>query len=325
MRILKPLIIAIAVFVAGAAQAQSYPAKPVRFIVPFSTGGGTDIFARLIGKKLGEALGQPFVIENRAGASGIIGCELVARAAPDGYTLLMGTTGTHTTNPAVFAKLPYDSLKDFTPISLVAESPFVLLVHPSLPARNVQELIALAKARPGGLSYGSSGIGSSSHLGFELFNQMAGIKGVHVPYKGLAPATADTAAGHLAMTWDSVPSSSPFIKDKRIRALGIGSAKRSALMPEVPTISESGAESGLAGFELGSWYAMFAPAGTSLEVVRRLHREVVKALTAPEVKEQFAALGAEAVGGTPEELGAVVKRDLAKWAKVARDADVKPQ
>ena len=315
------LLFIIAALLAGAVQAQPYPAKPVRFVVPFSTGGGTDIFARLIGRALGETLGQPFVVDNRAGASGMIGCELVARAAADGYTLLMGTTGSHATNAAVYAKLPYDPLKDFAPISLVAESPFLLLVHPSLPARNVQELIALAKARPGGLAYGSSGIGSSAHLGFELFNQMAGITGVHVPYKGLAPATADTAAGHLAMTWDSVPSSAPFLKDKRVRALGIGSARRSPLMPDVPTISESG----LSGFELGSWYAMFAPAGTPPEIVSLLQREVAKALALPEMKEQFAALGAEALGSTPEELADVLKRDLVKWAKVARDANVKPQ
>jgi len=322
---LRSLLVAVSLLLAQAVHAQSYPSRPVRFIVPFSVGGGTDIFARLVGKKLGDALGQQFVVDNRAGASGIIGCELVARAAPDGYTLLMGTTGTHTTNPAVIAKLPYDPLKDFAPISLVAESPFVLFVNPALPARSVKELIALARARPGEITYGSSGVGSSAHLGFELFNQMAGIKGVHVPYKGLAPATADTAAGHLMMSWDSVPSSAPYIKDKRVRVLGIGSSKRSALMPEVPTVAESGADTGLSGFELGSWYAMFAPAGVSPEIVRLLHREVAKALAAPEVKEQFASLGAEAVGGTPEELRAVVERDLAKWAKVARDAEVKPQ
>lgn len=323
MRICVAILVALAANVLAArdVQSQSYPAKAVRVVVPFPAGGGTDIFARLIGKKFGETLRQPFVVDNRAGAAGIIGCELVARAAPDGYTLLMGTTGTHTTNPAVYAKLPYDSLGDFAPISLVAESPFVLFVHPSLPVRNVKELIALAKSRPGELTYASSGVGSSSHLGFELFNMMAGIKGIHVPYKGLPPATADTIAGNIMMSWDSITASGPFIKAKRIRALGIGSARRSALMPEIPTISESG----LKGFELGSWYAMFAPAGTSPEIVGLLHREVVKALSLQDVREQFAALGAEAVGGTPEELAAVLKRDLAKWAKVARAANVKAE
>ncbi len=180
------------------ASAQAYPNRPVRIVVPFPAGGGADIFARLVGKKLSETMGQQFVADNRAGASGIIGCELVARAAPDGYTLLLGTTGTHSTNPVVYRKLPYDALKDFAPVSLVAESPFVLLVHPSLPVKNVRELIALAKRQPGQLTYGSSGVGSSSHLGFELFNLMAGIKAVHVPYKGLPPATADVPAAETA-------------------------------------------------------------------------------------------------------------------------------
>jgi tripartite-type tricarboxylate transporter receptor subunit TctC len=183
------------VFLHGEARPQAYPTKPIRLIVPFPAGGGADIFARLIGRKLGDNMGQQFVADNRAGASGIIGCEVVARSAPDGYTLLMGTTGTHTTNPAVFSKLPYHPLKDFAPISLVAESPFVLLVHPSLPVATLKELIAFAKARPGQLTYASSGAGSSSHLGFELFNLMAGIKGIHVPYKGLPPATLDTIQG----------------------------------------------------------------------------------------------------------------------------------
>jgi tripartite-type tricarboxylate transporter receptor subunit TctC len=308
-------------FSCGHACAQNYPAKPVRVVVPFPAGGGADIFARLIGRKLGENLGQSFVVDNRAGASGIIGCEAVARSAPDGYTLLMGTTGTHTTNPAVFSKLPYDSIKDFAPISLVAESPFVLLVHPSLPVKNVKELIQLAKSRPGELNYASSGIGSSSHFGFELFNSMAGIKAVHVPYKGLGPASADTIAGNITMTWDSITASAPFIKAKRLRALGIGSTKRSSLLPDVPTI----AESGLSGFELGSWYAIFAPAATPPEIIRNLQREVVKAIAAPGMREQFAALGAEPVGSTPEELAAVVQRDLVKWAKVAREAKVKAE
>jgi tripartite-type tricarboxylate transporter receptor subunit TctC len=305
----------------AAAHAQSYPSRPVRMIIPFPAGGGTDIFARLIGRKLGEGMGQQFIADNRAGASGIIGCELAARAAPDGYTLLMATTGTHTTNPAVYAKLPYDPVRDFAPVSLVAESPFVLIVHPSLPVRSVKELIAFAKTRPGELTYGSSGVGSSSHLGFELFNTMAGIKGVHVPYKGLPAATTDTIAGNLVMSWDSITASGPHIRTGRIRALGIGSAKRSALMPEIPTISESG----LKGFELGSWYALFGPVAMPREIVGRLHGEVVKALAAKDVREQFATLGAEAVGSTPDELAAVVKRDIVKWAKVARAAKVKAE
>jgi tripartite-type tricarboxylate transporter receptor subunit TctC len=321
VRALMAIFIACVAAAATAAHAQSYPSRPVRMIIPFPAGGGTDIFARLIGRKLGEGMGQQFIADNRAGASGIIGCELAARAAPDGYTLMMATTGTHTTNPAVYAKLPYDPVRDFAPVSLVAESPFVLIVHPSLPVRSVKELIAFAKTRPGELTYGSSGVGSSSHLGFELFNTMAGIKGVHVPYKGLPAATTDTIAGNLVMSWDSITASGPHIRTGRIRALGIGSVKRSALMPEIPTISESG----LKGFELGSWYALFGPAAMPREIVGRLHGEVVKALAAKDVRDQFATLGAEAVGSTPDELAAVVKRDIVKWAKVARAAKVKAE
>ena len=313
------LIVLVAAFFPFGAWSQAYPVKPIRFIVPFPAGGGADIFARLIGRKLGENMGQQLVVDNRAGASGIIGCEVVARSAPDGYTLLMGTTGTHTTNPAVFSKLPYDPLKDFAPISLVAESPFVLLVHPSLPVASLKELIAFARARPGQLTYASSGTGSSSHLGFELFNLMADIKSVHVPYKGLPPATLDTISGYVTMTWNSITASMPYLKNKQLKAIGIGSARRSTLLPDVPTISESG----LPGFELGSWYGIFAPAGTSSDIVRRLRNEVVKAVNDPGMKDQFAALSAEPVGSTPEEFTAVLKQDLAKWAKVARQANVK--
>jgi tripartite-type tricarboxylate transporter receptor subunit TctC len=314
-------ILVLAATLHGSAWSQSYPAKPIRFIVPWAAGGVADITARLVGRKLGENMGQIFVVDNRAGATGIIGSEFVARAAPDGYTLLMGTTTTHATNPVVFRKLPYDSIKDFAPVSLVADAPFVLLVHPSLPVRSVKELIAFAKARPGQLTYGSSGTGGSSHLGFELFNAMAGIKAVHVPYKGLAPATIDLLAGNITMSWESTAVATPHIRDKRLRALGIGSAKRSTLMPDIPTISEAG----LNGFELGSWSAMFAPAATPPEIVRRLQREVVVAITDPRMREQFAALGAEPVGSTPEELASVLKHDLVKWAKIARQANVQAE
>lgn len=305
----------------GGAAAQTYPSKPVRFIVPWPPGGVADITARLFARKLGETTGQTFVVDNRAGATGIIGCELAAHAPPDGYTLVMATTTTHATNPVVFRKLPYDAIRDFAPISLVADAPFVLLVHPSLPVTSVRELIAFAKARPGQLTYGSSGVGGSSHLGFELFNSMAGIKAIHVPYKGLAPATVDLLAGNITMSWDSTAAATPYIRDKRLRALGIGSAKRSALMPDVPTISESG----LPGFELGSWSAMLAPAGTPNEIVRRLHREVVAAVSDASIRQQLAALGAEPVGGTPEELAAVLRNDVVKWTKIARQANVQPE
>lgn len=318
---LAAALIAIAVLPSATLAQGGYPNRPVRIVVPFPAGGGADIFARLVGRKFTETLGQQFVADNRAGASGIIGCEIVAKAPPDGYTLLLGTTGTHATNPAVYPKLPYDSLKDYAPVSLIAESPFVLLVHPSLPVKNVRELIALAKRQPGQLTYGSSGVGSSSHLGFALFNLMAGINTVHVPYKGLPPATADTIAGNLTMTWDSITASSAYIKAGRVRALGIGSAKRSPLLPDLPTISEAG----LPGYELGSWYGIFAPAGTPQDIVRQLYGETVKALSGNGMKDQFAALGAQPIGSTPEEFAAVVQRDLAKWTRVAREANVKAE
>ena len=319
MKALKALLIGLTLLCPALAMAQDFPTKPIRLIVPFPAGGGADIFARLIGRKLSDNMRQSIVVDNRAGASGIIGCEAVARSAADGYTLLMGTTGTHTTNPAVFSKLPYDPLKDFTPISLVADSPFVLLVHPSLPVANLKELIAFAKARPGQLTYASSGTGSSSHLGFELFNLMAGIKGVHVPYKGLPPATLDTISGYVTMTWNSITAAAPYLRNKQLKALGIGSVKRSALMPDIPTI----AEAGLPGFELGSWYGIFAPAGTAPEIVRRIQSEIVKAINDPGMNDQFTALSAEPVGSTPDEFRAVLQRDLVKWAKVAKQANVK--
>ena len=318
---LSPLLLACTVLTTTAVYAQSYPSKPVRVVLPFPAGGGADIIVRLLARKLGEGMNQNFVVDNRAGAAGIIGCELVAKAPADGYTLLLGTTGTHTTNPAVFAKLPYDPVRDFATVSLAAESPFVLLVHPSLPPRSVKELIAFARTRPGQLNYASAGVGSSSHLGFELFNSMAGIKGEHVPYKGLGPAAADTIAGIITMTWDAIPSSKPMIERGRLRALGIGSLKRSPLLPQVPTIDEAG----LKGFELGSWYGLFAPAGTPADIVRQLQREIFKAVSAADVRSQFAAMGADPVGGTPEEFAAVVQRDLAKWAKVARDVNLQKQ
>ena len=301
-----------------AAAAQGYPVKPVRLVIPFPAGGGADIFARLIGRKLQDNLGQTFVSDNRAGAAGIIGCDMVARASPDGYTLLMGTTGTHSTNPAVYEKLPYHPLHDFAPISLVAESPFVLLAYPALPVKTVQDLIAYAKTRPGQITYGSAGLGSSSHLGFELFNLMAGVTGVHVPYKGLPPAMTDAISGQLMITWNSISASAPFIKAGQIRALGIGSLKRSALMPDIPAIAET-----LPGYELGSWYGLFAPARTPAALVRRIHGEIVKVIGDAAVKQQFAGLGAEPVGSTPDAFRSVLEKDLVKWAKVAREAKVK--
>jgi tripartite-type tricarboxylate transporter receptor subunit TctC len=287
--------------------------------VPFPAGGGADILARFVSRKASDSFGTPFVVENRAGAAGSIGLEAVARSAPDGYTLLLSTSGSHTTNPAVVAKLPYDPIKDFAPVSMVAQAPFILLVHPSLPVRNVKELIALAKARPGELSYGSSGVGSTAHLGFELFNSMAGIKSLHVPYKGAGQATADTLAGNIMMAIGAVHPALPHLRQGRLRGLGVGSTQRSPLLPEVPTISESG----LPGYELVSWYAVFAPGRTSPDIVRTLNRAIVKMISAPDVREQIASLGADPVASTPERLAEIVKQDLAKWTRVAREVKIR--
>ena len=322
MRHTALLISALAAVVAGGnTAAQNYPAKPVRLIAPFPAGGGTDILARMIARKLGEDLAQSFVVDNRTGAAGIIGTEAVARAAPDGYTLLMGTTGTHTTNPAVFAKLPYDPVRDFAPVSLVGNAPFVLVVHPSIPVKSLRDLIALAKAKPDSLTYSSSGIGGIAHLGFVTLNTAAGTRMIHVPYKGSPLQTQAAVAGEVALAFDSIPVTQPFIKSGRVRALGIGSAKRSALLPEVPSF----AEAGLPGYELASWYAIFAPAATSPDIVRTLNRAIAKGLEGNAVRDQFATLGAEPVGGSSDELAATVQKDLKKWAKVARDGGVKPE
>lgn len=305
----------------GWAAAQSYPARPVRIIVPFPAGGGADFMARAVGQKLGDALGQSFVIDNRAGAAGIIGTELVAKSPPDGYMLLLGTTGTHATNPAVLPSVPYEPVKDFAPISIFANAPFMLCVHPSLPVRNVRELIRFAKSHPGELTYGSAGIGSSTHLGFELFALSAGIKIRHIPYKGLPLAMIDLVAGNTALVFDAIPSAMPHIRSGRVRVLAIGSLERSAAAPEVPTVSESG----LPGYEMGSWYGLFAPAATPKDIVQRLAAETAKALSAADLRTRFKNLGADPIGLSTEDSVALLGRELQRWSKVAKQAQVRAE
>jgi len=304
-----------------AAHAQGYPVRPVRIVVPFPAGGNADILARVLAQKLGELLGQSVVVDNRAGASGIIGTEAVAKSAADGYTLLMGTTGTHTTNPAVFAKLPYDPVKDFAPISNFADSPFLLVVHPSVPARSLAELIALARARPGQLHYASFGAGSSAHLTGEMLRSMAKIDIVHVPYKGGPPALSDVLGGHVPMMFNSLPAVLPQMKAGRLRALAITSLKRSGGATEIPTFGEAG----LANFEAGSWYGVIAPAGTSREIIARLHGEVVRILAMNDIRQRLAAEGADPIGNTPDQFTEQIRRDMARWGKVAREAKVKAE
>jgi tripartite-type tricarboxylate transporter receptor subunit TctC len=293
----------------------------VRVIVPSTAGGGADITARIFSQPLGKALGQNFVVDNRPGAANIIGTELVAKAPPDGYTLLLGTTGPLANNPLLYAKLPYDSLKDFAPISNVANSAFVLVVHPSLPVKSVKELVALAKARPGQLSYASWGHGSSTHLATVLLTTMTSISIVHVPYKGSGNAMPDMLAGNVQMAFDSLLSSVPHIGGGRLRPLGVSALKRSAVLPEVPTLVEAGLE----GFEAGSWYGFLAPAKTPREIVTKLHAEIMKALKLPEVQERMASLGAEPIGNTPAQFDEQIRRDLAKWGKVVQAAGIQPE
>jgi len=306
---------------ASGAAAQAYPTRPVRIVVPFPAGGGADFMARVVGQKLGDALGQTFVVDNRAGAAGVIGTEMVAKSAPDGYTLLLGTTGTHATNPAVLASVPYDSVRDFAPISIFSNAPFVLCVHPSLPVKNVRELIAFAKKHPGELTYGSSGVGSSTHLGFELFALNAGIKIRHIPYKGLPLAMIDLVAGNTSLVFDSIPSAAPHIKSGRVRVLAIGSPQRSPSLPDVPTV----AESGLPGYEMGSWYGLFAPAATPKEIVQRLAAETVKASTSADMRARFAGAGTDPLGLSAEESAALLAREIERWSKVARQAQIKAE
>ena len=305
----------LALLVSQAALAQAWPNRPVRFLVPFAAGAGiNDIMARLVGQHLGAGLGQPVVIENRAGAGGIAGTEAAAKAAPDGYTFLM-TNVSLVTSAYLYSRLPYDPQKDFVPVTLVATSPLMLVVHPSIAASSVQELIALAKANPGRLNFGSGGVGSTPHLSVELFKSAAGIDAVHVPYKGGAPALNDLIGGQLSFMIENVPGTMPFVKGGKLRALAITSAQRSLLEPALPTM----AESGVRDYEVVGWQGLFGVAGTPPEIVVRLQAEVSKALRLLEVRERLAALGAEPVGSTPAEFGAFVRAENARWGRIIRE------
>ncbi|WP_428852704.1 Bug family tripartite tricarboxylate transporter substrate binding protein [Imbroritus primus] len=294
--------------------ADKYPNKPVTIIVPFSAGGTTDILARIVGVKLGETLGETVIIDNRPGAGGNIGAAMVAKAKPDGYTLLMGTVGTHAINQTLYPKLNFDPIKDFAPLTRVANLPNLLVVHPSVPAKNVQELIAYAKANPGKLNFGSSGNGSSIHLSGELFKNMTGIDMQHVPYKGSAPAVTDLLGGQISMMFDNMPSAIQHVKSGKLRPLAVTTAKRSPALPNVPTIAESGVK----GYEATSWFGLLAPAGTPPAIINRLNADLVKILAMPDVKKQMAEQGAEAYSETPAAFAGFIKSETAKWAKVVK-------
>jgi tripartite-type tricarboxylate transporter receptor subunit TctC len=300
---------------ASVAAAQAYPAKAVRIVVPFPPGAGADIVTRLFTPRLTEATAQQFIVDNRAGAAGNIGAEAVARATPDGYTLLTAPASI-AISQTLYKKPSFDLARDFEPIALLASAPFVLVVHPSLPVKSVKELIALARTRPGQLNFASTGNGSSPHLTTEMFKMRVGIDIVHVPYKGTPPAVTDLIAGQVSMMFANTLSVLPQVKAGRLRALAITSAKRSTAAPELPTV----AESGLPGFESGTWFALLAPAGTAREIVTRLNAEATKAGQAPDLRERLAAQGAEALGGTPEQVGTFIKSEIAKWGKVVRDS-----
>lgn len=296
----------------GAAAQEGFPTRPVTLVVPFPAGGSTDLVARVVAEKMSQELGQQVIVENKGGAGGNLGSASVAKADPDGYTILMGTVATHALNPAIYKKMPYDAVTDFAPISLLVTVPNVLVVNNDLPVQNVQELIALLKAEPGKYSYASSGNGTPLHLSGELFKTMAGVDMVHIPYKGAGPALTDLLGGHVQIMFDNLPSSTGYIKEGRLRGLGVTTAERAASMPDLPTI----AESGLPGYETYTWNALFAPAGTPPAVVERLNAAAVAALADPAVTTKLQGFGATVVASTPAALGEHVKAELAKWAPV---------
>jgi tripartite-type tricarboxylate transporter receptor subunit TctC len=304
---------------AGASLAQSFPTKPIRMIVPFPAGGGSDTMGRILGHRLSERLRQQIVVENRPGAGGSIGADLAARAAPDGYTLLLGSTSEISQYPNVNPRIPYNPQRDFAPISLVANVPLVLVVHPSLPVRTVKDLIALAKAKPGEINFSSAGPGSTTHLAVELFIFLTGVKMTHIPYKGSPQAVTDLAAGNVQIGIPTMPAALPFVRNNRLRAVAVSTAKRVAVLPDVPTIQEGGVK----GYDNPLWTGLLVPAGTPREIISRLHAEVVHALGLPEVREALAKQGAEPVLTTPEEFAAYIKADFDKWAKVVKQAGIR--
>lgn len=300
--------------------ADNYPNKPIRMIVPYTAGGGYDVIARLIGQKLTERWNQQVIVENRAGANGNIGAGAVARSSPDGYTLLMGGIGPNAINPSIYGnQTPFDPIKDFAPVILVATFQNILVVNPSLPVRSVKELIALAKAKPGQLNYASAGSGSTQHLSGELFKTMAGVNLTHIPYKGSAPAMTALLGNEISLIFNSTPTTLPHVKTGRLRALAVTGSKRSAEVPELQTV----ADAGVPGYEVFGWYGVLAPAGTPKEIVARLNAELAKVLEMPDIKVRFKDLGVEAGGGTPEQFGEYIKKEIVKWAKVVKESGAK--
>ena len=319
-RLFAALLLTPALALAQSTKPASFPIKPGRVVVGYPAGGPSDILARIVAQKLSEGTGQQFIVDNRSGASGMIGADLVAKAPPDGYTLLV-VPATHAVNPSLYAKVPYDTLRDLTHVSLIAEAPFILVVHPSLPAKNVRELAALARTRPGQLNFAAASLGGLPHLAGELFNLMNNVKMVAIPYKGGAPATVDLLAGHVPIMFNSMLASMPHVKGGKLRALGITTLKRSAAVPEVPTI----AEQGMAGFDVSGWYGALGPAGLPSDVLARLNSEIARGMRDAAVIKRLAGEGVDAVTSTPDEFAARVKSEIEKWGKVVRASGVKAE
>lgn len=317
VRAIATLFAAMAVSAAGA---QDYPNKPVRIVVPFAPGGGTDLSARIVAQKLTESLGANFIVENRPGAAGIVGTEAVAKAKSDGYALLV-VSSSHAMNPAMYSKLPYDTARDFVPVSLLLSGPTLVVAHPSLPAKTARDLIALAKAQPGVLTFASAGHGTPPHMAGELFKALAKIDVLHIPYKGNGPAYTDLMAGQVSLMFPNIATSLPYVKTGRMRAIGVGSKQRSQIAPEVPTIHESG----LPGYEMSSWFGLLAPAGTPAAVITRLQLEITRIFKQVEVREKLFAQGVEPVGSTPQEFAAFLQNETTVWAKVIKTSGLKPE
>jgi tripartite-type tricarboxylate transporter receptor subunit TctC len=318
MKIRTFLVFALLAF-ASLARADDYPSRPIRFVVPYPAGGPLDTVARLLGQKVSESMKQPIIVDNRPGAGGNIGADFVAKSAPDGYTILMGAVATHAINPTLYSHIPYDPVADFVPVTQVASTPNVLVVNPSLPAKNVREFIAYAKANPGRLNFGSGSTGSAGHLAGELFKTMAGVDMTHVPYKGAGPAMQDLVAGRIQLMFDNLASSLGQVRAGKVRALAVTTAKRTSLAPELPTI----AESGLPGFDINTWFGVFAPAKTPQPVVDRLYSEFTRALAMPDVRQKMIDLGAEPVGSKPAGFAAYIRSEKEKYARVIKASGAK--
>lgn len=319
MAMLVRVLAASAIFALGALPAAAqYPAKPIRYIVSYTPGGGADMLARAVGQKLSEAWGQQVLVENRPGAGTNIGSEVAAKSLPDGYTLFMPTVA-NAINPTLYPRLNYDLMKDFSHITNLAKVPGILVVHPSVPVKNVKELVALAKAQPDQLRHGSTGIGSPHHLAGEIFKTMSGVKMVHVPYKGASPALIDVVAGHIEVYFGAMVSTLPHVRSGRLRALGVTRLNRVAAVPEIPTISEQG----LKGFETGSWFGASVPAGTSRDIIAKLHKEIVRIIALPELRDRMSADGTEFVGDTPEQFTAFLKGEIEKWGRAVKASGAK--